>query len=185
MDGLVIRGAQLAQHRIKWSSRRLIVCSPSPLRLGITVRNSSSSPRHPSSAWQRPTALVPGRFSLHGRASAGRTTLPLPTFAPEPRHDWLGTLWVVAGKPGNPGRADCAEELGTVMKARVGDRLLPDGEQRRAGVIIGLRNADGSPPYVVKWLSDGHIALVFPGPYTKVVPGAPANGAALPAETPA
>jgi hypothetical protein len=69
------------------------------------------------------------------------------------------------------------------MKARVGDRLLPDGEQRRAGVIIGLPNADGSPPYVVKWLSDGHIALFFPGPYTKVVRAASANGAGLPAET--
>ena len=62
------------------------------------------------------------------------------------------------------------------MKARVGDRLLPDGEQRRAGVIIGLQHADGSPPYVVKWLSDGHIALVSPGPYTKVVRGASASG---------
>jgi hypothetical protein len=62
------------------------------------------------------------------------------------------------------------------MKAHVGDRLLPDGEQRRAAVIIGLRNADGSPPYVVRWLSDGHIALVFPGPYTKVIPAAPADG---------
>ena len=66
-----------------------------------------------------------------------------------------------------------------MMKAHVGDRLLPDGEQRRAGVIIGLQHADGSPPYVVKWLSDGHIALVFPGPYTKVVRGAPADGTAL------
>jgi hypothetical protein len=68
------------------------------------------------------------------------------------------------------------------MKARVGDHLLPDGEQRRAGVIIGLRSADGSPPYVVKWLNDGHIALVFPGPYTKVVRGASVGEAALPAE---
>jgi Domain of unknown function (DUF1918) len=70
-----------------------------------------------------------------------------------------------------------------VMKARVGDRLLPDGEQRRAGVIIGLQHADGSPPYVVKWLSDGHIALVFPGPYTKIVREGPAAGAAVPADT--
>ena len=67
-----------------------------------------------------------------------------------------------------------------MMKARVGDRLLPDGEQRRAGVIIGLQNADGSPPYVVKWLSDGHIAMVFTGPYTKMLREAPASGAALP-----
>jgi Domain of unknown function (DUF1918) len=70
------------------------------------------------------------------------------------------------------------------MKARVGDRLLPDGEQRRAGVIIGLRNADGSPPYVVKWLSDGHIALVSPGPYTKIIRGPQASRAALPTEVP-
>jgi Domain of unknown function (DUF1918) len=70
-----------------------------------------------------------------------------------------------------------------VMKARVGDRLLPDGEQRRAGVIIGLQHPDGSPPYVVKWLSDGHIALVVPGPYTKIVREAPASGAAVPGDT--
>jgi Domain of unknown function (DUF1918) len=68
------------------------------------------------------------------------------------------------------------------MKAHVGDRLLPDGEQRRAGVIIGLQHADGSPPYVVKWLGDGHIALVFPGPYTKLVRGAPAGDTAVPAQ---
>jgi hypothetical protein len=72
-----------------------------------------------------------------------------------------------------------------VVQARVGDRLLPDGEQRRAGVIIGLRNADGSPPYVVKWLSDGHIALVSPGPYTKVVRAEPASEAGAPTESPA
>jgi hypothetical protein len=59
------------------------------------------------------------------------------------------------------------------MKAHVGDRLVPGGDRRRAGVIIGLRNADGSPPYVVRWLSDGHIALVFPGPYTRIVRGGP------------
>jgi len=58
-----------------------------------------------------------------------------------------------------------------VMKAYIGDRLIPDGDDRRAGVIIGVRNADGSPPYIVKWLTDGHIALVFPGPYTRLVRG--------------
>ncbi len=55
------------------------------------------------------------------------------------------------------------------MKAAVGDRLLPDDDPGRTGLIIGLRNADGSPPYVVRWLSDGHIALVYPGPYTRLV----------------
>jgi hypothetical protein len=55
------------------------------------------------------------------------------------------------------------------MKAQVGDRLIPDGDPDRIGVVIGLRNADGSPPYVVKWLTGGHVALVFPGPYARIV----------------
>jgi hypothetical protein len=71
------------------------------------------------------------------------------------------------------------------MKAHVGDRLLPDGDRRRAGVIIRLQNADGSPPYVVKWLSDGHIALVTPGPYTKIVRGVRADEATMPRQAPA
>jgi hypothetical protein len=56
------------------------------------------------------------------------------------------------------------------MKARVGDRMITEGsEDQRACVIIGLHHADGSPPYVVRWLADGHIALMFPGPYTKLI----------------
>jgi hypothetical protein len=58
------------------------------------------------------------------------------------------------------------------MKADIGDRLViegPDGP--REGLIVGLRQADGSPPYVVRWLSDGHIALVYPGPFTRLVHG--------------
>ena len=56
------------------------------------------------------------------------------------------------------------------MKADVGDRLVTEGlEGSRECVIIGLQRADGAPPYVVRWLTDGHIALVFPGPYTRLV----------------
>ena len=58
------------------------------------------------------------------------------------------------------------------MKACVGDRLTTEGSDgQRACVIIGLHNADGSPPYVVRWQADGHIALMFPGPFTKLVHG--------------
>jgi Domain of unknown function (DUF1918) len=58
------------------------------------------------------------------------------------------------------------------MKARVGDRLITEGSDgHRACVIIGLHHADGSPPYVVRWLTDGHIALMFPGPFAKLVHG--------------
>ncbi len=57
------------------------------------------------------------------------------------------------------------------MKAKVGDRLLPDENPDHVGLVIGLREADGSPPYVVKWLDTGHIALVFPGQYARIVQG--------------
>jgi hypothetical protein len=56
------------------------------------------------------------------------------------------------------------------MRAQVGDRLVADGAERnRVCEIIGLNHADGSPPYVVRWLSDGHIALLYPGPYSRLV----------------
>jgi hypothetical protein len=59
------------------------------------------------------------------------------------------------------------------MKAKVGDFLVIKGttvemsDQR--GVITEVRSADGSPPYVVRWLSSDHIATVYPGPDAVVV----------------
>ena len=64
------------------------------------------------------------------------------------------------------------------MRARVGDRLIPNGDPDRVGLVIGLQHTDGSPPYVIKWLSSGHIALVSPGPYDRILPADPAEGAA-------
>lgn len=59
---------------------------------------------------------------------------------------------------------------GGVMRASVGDVLvLPDGG-RRTGLVIGVVGKDGAPPYVIKWLSDGHIAMVTPDPYSRIVP---------------
>jgi hypothetical protein len=53
------------------------------------------------------------------------------------------------------------------MMAKVGDRLVLEGthvgDHRRAGLIIEVRNADGTPPYLVRWLDDGHEAFVYPG----------------------
>jgi hypothetical protein len=58
------------------------------------------------------------------------------------------------------------------MKAEVGDWLVIEGtvlgEKRRAGLIIEVRHADGTPPYVVRWLEDDHESLVFPGPTARV-----------------
>jgi hypothetical protein len=59
------------------------------------------------------------------------------------------------------------------MKAKVGDFLVIKGttvemsDQR--GEITEVRGGDGSPPYVVRWLSTDHIATVYPGPDAVVV----------------
>jgi hypothetical protein len=59
------------------------------------------------------------------------------------------------------------------MKATVGDFLVIKGttvampDQR--GLITEVRSADGSPPYVVRWLSTDHIATVYPGADAVVV----------------
>jgi hypothetical protein len=59
------------------------------------------------------------------------------------------------------------------MYAHVGDRLIAEGDAARSGLIIGVPHEDGSPPYIVKWLSDGHIAMVWPGDFARVVPAGP------------
>jgi ABC-type sugar transport system substrate-binding protein len=56
------------------------------------------------------------------------------------------------------------------MRANIGDVLVVAGSGSRAGLIIGVVGQDGSPPYVIKWLSDGHIAMVTPDPYSRIVP---------------
>jgi hypothetical protein len=62
------------------------------------------------------------------------------------------------------------------MKAKVGDWLVMKGftidkpEQR--GLITEVNSEDGSPPYVVHWLDNGHVATVFPGPDAIVVTAA-------------
>jgi hypothetical protein len=56
------------------------------------------------------------------------------------------------------------------MYAHVGDRLIVEGDETRTGLIIGVPHADGSPPYIVKWLAGGHIAMVSPGEFARVIP---------------
>ena len=58
------------------------------------------------------------------------------------------------------------------MHAHVGDRLTVEGDETRTGLIIGIPHADGSPPYIVKWLAGGHIAMVFPGAFARIIPAA-------------
>jgi hypothetical protein len=63
-----------------------------------------------------------------------------------------------------------AEAKETAMYAHVGDRLLVEGDEARMGLIIGVTQADGSPPYIVKWLSNGHISMVSPGLFARLIP---------------
>ena len=56
------------------------------------------------------------------------------------------------------------------MFARIGDRLIVEGVLARAGLIIGVPHQDGSPPYIVKWLANGHIAMVSPGQFARIIP---------------
>ena len=56
------------------------------------------------------------------------------------------------------------------MYAQLGDRLIVEGDPARAGLIIGVPHEDGSPPYIVKWLANGHIAMVSPGQFARIVP---------------
>jgi len=54
------------------------------------------------------------------------------------------------------------------MKAKVGDELRIKGhsigEAERDAEILEVRGPEGGPPYLVRWMSDGHVGLFFPGP---------------------
>lgn len=56
------------------------------------------------------------------------------------------------------------------MRANIGDVLIVAGSESRTGLIIDVVGRDGAPPYVVKWQSDGHIAMVTPDAYSRIVP---------------
>lgn len=53
------------------------------------------------------------------------------------------------------------------MKAKVGDWLVFKGvavdRPDHRGLITEVHSSDGSPPYVVRWLENDHVATVFPG----------------------
>jgi hypothetical protein len=55
------------------------------------------------------------------------------------------------------------------MRARVGDTLVVPGSHARTGLIVRVIGQNGAPPYVIKWLADGHIAMVTPGEYSRIV----------------
>ena len=62
------------------------------------------------------------------------------------------------------------------MKANVGDWLVMNsvtvGQPKQRGLITEVHSADGSPPFMVRWLDSDHVAMVFPGPDAIVVTAA-------------
>jgi Domain of unknown function (DUF1918) len=65
------------------------------------------------------------------------------------------------------------------MQAEMGDRLIANGDPDRVGLVIAVPHADGTPPYIIKWLSTGHIAMVSPGQFSRILPAEhPATGSA-------
>jgi len=65
------------------------------------------------------------------------------------------------------------EGKGLLMKAKVGDWLVVKGttidQPDHRGLITEVHSADGSPPYVVRWLDSDHVATVIPGADAVVV----------------
>uniref|UniRef100_UPI003F7F9A51 DUF1918 domain-containing protein n=1 Tax=Rhodococcus wratislaviensis TaxID=44752 RepID=UPI003F7F9A51 len=62
------------------------------------------------------------------------------------------------------------------MHAEPGDWLVVKGtvvdSPDEVGHIVEVRRADGTPPYLVRWIRDDREALVFPGPDAHVVTAA-------------
>ncbi|HSO69685.1 MAG TPA: DUF1918 domain-containing protein [Arachnia sp.] len=60
------------------------------------------------------------------------------------------------------------------MRADPGDRIVIQsrnlGTVSRDGEVLEARGAGGTPPFVVRWSDNGHVALVFPGPDAVVAP---------------
>ncbi|WP_199850389.1 pyridoxamine 5'-phosphate oxidase family protein [Streptomyces sp. CMB-StM0423] len=69
------------------------------------------------------------------------------------------------------------------MRAEPGDQLVVEspatGAAGRDGEIVGVRHADGTPPYEVRWSDTDEVTLVCPGPDAHVRgPGHPPRGEA-------
>ncbi|HEX5345829.1 MAG TPA: DUF1918 domain-containing protein [Pseudonocardiaceae bacterium] len=80
-----------------------------------------------------------------------------------------------------PGSVDCGRvlaagwsaELGGIMHAKPGDWLIVEtstlDRHSIRGRIEEVLSGDGQPPYRVRWTTDDHVGMVFPGPDARVV----------------
>jgi hypothetical protein len=55
---------------------------------------------------------------------------------------------------------------GKALNAEIGDTVIIEADGiygiPRMGQVVGLKNPDGSPPYVVRWLAGEYESLFFP-----------------------
>lgn len=90
-----------------------------------------------------------------------------------PYRRWLAPLPTSARRAP---RSEPTRRKGAEMKANVGDWLVMKGTTTelsdKRGLITEVRSADGSPPYVVRWLDSEHEATVYPGSDAVVVTAA-------------
>lgn len=140
--------------------------------------------------WSRyALALAVAIIVMHSvRAPAGRLLVTLlllacPLLLVAVRHRWVEGPGGRGGRPlsreaarGPSWRQDHRQPSEVTMKAHVGDRLVVAaphvGDGGRVGVITEVPHADGTPPYRVRWLADGHEALIYPGPDAHIEPPA-------------
>jgi hypothetical protein len=54
------------------------------------------------------------------------------------------------------------------MRAKAGDKLLAGSGS--VAIIINVLGSDGHPPYIVRWLPAGNIAMIDPDPYARAIP---------------
>jgi uncharacterized protein DUF1918 len=107
-----------------------------------------------------PTALIAVAVAEHTKSNAGKEVTG------DDGHNDSGSGHAVPGAGPRP-RPPGPPVRWVPMRARVGDRLIV-GEDR-IGEVLGVPSADGSPPYIIKWLKDGHIAMVLPDQYSRIV----------------
>jgi Domain of unknown function (DUF1918) len=77
---------------------------------------------------------------------------------------------------------------GDKMRADVGDRLIVRGhrvgESTRTAEVLEVHGQGGGPPYLVRWVDDGHESLVVPSSDFVVERGRPETASPAPAEQP-
>ncbi|WP_166348637.1 DUF1918 domain-containing protein [Phytoactinopolyspora limicola] len=53
------------------------------------------------------------------------------------------------------------------MQANIGDHIVvgagQQGQRGREGEVVEVQGRGGTPPYIVRWIDTGKLALYFPG----------------------